>query len=113
MDYWMNEGLVGGNIFDFFEKWQPMSGEEIASELNTSRQHVSQLLKRIMEKIYNRERIEHKELTPFEVANHIQEILGVNQRDESEVKKFYKLFPPKIRAQIESDGREWKRKYYR
>ncbi len=108
----LNE-LLGGNIFDFFEKYQPMSGREIAEELNTSRQHISQQLKRIMSKLYTRFCYENKELSPFEIAVLMAEVLGVNQRAESEVMKFFKLLPPAARLKIKNDGRKWMEIYER
>jgi len=93
-----------GNIFDYYEKLVPMSGEQIAQELNTTRQNISSVLKRTMTKIYNRVQRENLEMSPFEVVVYISEILGVNQRGEQEISKFFKLFPPEIRQQIIEDG---------
>lgn len=103
----------GGNIFDFYQKDHPMSGQEIAAELNTSRQHISQQLKRILAKLVVRFSFENKELSPFEVVVYMIEVLGINQRDESEVKKFFKLLPLEAQKKIANDGRKWLETYER
>ena len=107
---WTNQRL-GGNIFEYFQKDHPMTGEEIATELNTSRQHISQQLKKIMERAYNHVKVNNKDMTPFKIAVRLAVVFGINQRDENEVKKFFKLFPMEVRAKIKDDGKKVMVKY--
>ena len=103
----------GANIFNYFQKLAPMTGEEIADELVCTRQNVSRILKELMFKIFKKVRLLNRDKTPFEVATIMFEMLGVNQRQENEIVKFYTLFPPKLRKEIEEDGKRILDKYRR
>jgi hypothetical protein len=111
----METEYTGANIFDtdYFAKFRPMTGEEIAEEENTTRQNISRVLKDAMGKVYYKTRHLNEKLTPFETATFILEMFGVNQRGKSEIAKFFKLFPPDIRAEIENDGKRIMDKYRR
>jgi len=69
----------GANIFDapFFVKDAIMDGEEIAAEFGTTRQNVSRILKDALAKFYLKVKILNKEMTPFEIATCMMEMLGV------------------------------------
>lgn len=79
---------------------EEMSGAEIAKELGISRQAVSNTLKRGLKKLYMELKKENK-TDPFETATSLA--IGLNV-DDSEYKKFFKLFPPDIRKEIEADA---------
>jgi len=81
----------------------PMDGQEIATELGITRQAVSNLLKRGMEKFYREVQKMDREWGPFDVSCAMMKMLNVGHNYE-EIKKFYKLFPPKIRKEIEDDA---------
>lgn len=84
-----------------------MSGAEIAKELGISRQAVSNTLKRAMKKVYIETRKIDKS-SPFEAAVIMSQIFDQGDQD---IKKFFKLFPPDIRKEIEADAKKklgWK-----
>jgi len=86
---------------------EQMSGAAIAKELGISRQAVSNTLKRAMKKAYIEARKIDKS-SPFEAAVILSQIFD---QGEDDIKKFFKLFPPDIRKEIEADAREklgWK-----
>jgi len=83
-----------------------MSGADIARELGISRQAVSQALKRAMGKMYEAYKKEMK-TSPFETAVSIAIGLEV---DDDDFNKFFKLFPPATRKEIEEDSKHLIRK---
>ena len=85
----------------FEEEVLAKTGAEIAKELGISRQAVSQTLKRAMAKVYVETKKVEKGWGPFEVAAAMSIMFNV---DEVEMSKFFKLFPPKIRKEIEDDA---------
>ena len=80
---------------------EQMNGAEIAKELGISRQAVSQTIKRGLVKMYDA-LMKENSTGPFETAVNLA--IGLNVDDE-EYKKFFKLFPPKIRTSIEDDAK--------
>jgi DNA-binding CsgD family transcriptional regulator len=89
-------------ILEKTEISEQMSGAEIAKELGISRQAVSNTLKRAMKKVY----IETRKLekwSPFEAAVAMSQMFN---QDEQDMKKFFRLFPPDIRKEIEADAKE-------
>lgn len=95
---------------EWLEKPYPMNGEEIAVVLDYSRQNVSQLLKRSMGKCFLFLSRTQKDMTPFEIAILMSKMfnIGLDPEDtnESEVRKFFKLFPVNIRRKIKKDAAE-------
>jgi DNA-binding transcriptional regulator GbsR (MarR family) len=83
---------------------KPMTGAEIARELNISRQAVSNNLKRAMTKVYTEVKKGEPSWGAFETAVAMSQMFGVEQDSPEELKKFFKLFPPKIRKEIEADA---------
>lgn len=81
--------------------FEEMTGAEIGRELGITRQAVSNTLKRALGKIYNELLKQHKDWTPLDAAVSIALYLD---RGEEDMKKFFKLFPPKIRKEIEADA---------
>lgn len=106
-----NNSYEGADIFNFFQKEHTMTGEEIADELNCTRQNISRILKEVMFKVFKKIQRINRGKTPFEVATIMLEMLGVNQREENEIVKFFTLFPPKLRTEIEEDGERILAKY--
>jgi len=96
---------------DILFESNPMTGAQIAKELNITRQAVSNTLKRSLDKAF----VEAKKIDStwdnFTVAVVLSQIFGVNQDSEEELKKFFKLFPPKVRKMIEQDGAKRLSKY--
>ena len=83
---------------------RPMTGAQIARELGITRQAVSNNLKRAMTKVYVEVNKTEKDWGPFEVAVAMSQMFGVEQDSPEELKKFFKLFPPKLRKEIETDA---------
>lgn len=77
-----------------------------------TRQHISNLLKSSLRKVYNCVR-RGKNLSPFEIACQMLYILGIGERGPEEIEKFFKLFPPDLRRKIITDGREKNRRTMR
>jgi len=80
--------------------WEEMSGAEIAKDLGISRQAVSNTLKRAMKKAF----IEAKKIEDwgaFETAVAMSVMFG---QGEGDLNKFFRLFPPDIRKEIEADA---------
>jgi DNA-binding transcriptional regulator GbsR (MarR family) len=86
-------------------KRRPMNGAEIAEVLKISRMGVSQTLKRAIKKIFLTLKKSNKHLDPFDVAVMMSELLFVSLDSESEVNKFFNLFPANIKEEIERHGR--------
>ena len=69
---------------------KPMSGAEIAEELNITRQDVSQILKRAMEKIFYQVKNNDRSVSDFDVMSEMALMLNVEQSQE-EFCKFFRL----------------------
>ena len=82
---------------------KPMNGSEIAEALGITRQAVSNILKRAMKKFYDQVAIMDTQWGPFDRSCAMMRMLGVDNNIE-EIKKFYMLFPPEIRDEIEADA---------
>lgn len=78
-----------------------LDGSEIAKELKVTRQAISNVLKRAMEKFYIKTKQLDTSWDPFEVSCAMLRMLGVANNTE-DIKKFYNLFPPQIRNEIEA-----------
>ena len=83
-----------------------MDGSEIAEELGVTRQAVSNVLKRAMTKFYNKTKELDRGWDAFEVSCAMMRMLGVANNTE-DIKKFYNLFPPAIRVEIEKNALEF------
>jgi len=81
-----------------------MSGEEIAQELGTTRQYISNTLKSAMTKVFDNAQKQFPDLGPYEVA---MELIKILQVDEEDVGNFYNLFPPRIRELIKKDAAKY------
>ena len=57
-----------------------------------------------MTKVYVDVRKTEKGWGPFETAVAMSQMFGVEQDSPEELKKFFKLFPPKLRKEIETDA---------
>jgi predicted transcriptional regulator len=80
-----------------------MNGADIAREIGITRQAVSNILKKAMGKVYIEVGKLDKTMKPFEISCMMLRILDVPS-DSDEIKKFYNLFPPKIKKEIEKDA---------
>ena len=111
-DYFNESDQVDFNLDQLFEaeivkmgKFErPMTGAQIARELGITRQAVSNNLKRAMTKVYAEVSKTEKDWGPFETAVAMSQMFGVEQDSPEELKKFFKLFPPKLRKEIEQDA---------
>ena len=83
---------------------EQLTGAEIATSLNISRQAVSQTLKRGLKKIFDELKKENKDSDAFEIAIGIAH--GLDIMDEREYEKFFRLFPPATRKEIEEAARK-------
>lgn len=89
-----------------FEKMPEMSGADIAKELGITRQAVSNTLKRAMGKVFQEMKKQNKDMTPFEIA--VSMAVGWEAANTTaEMKKFFKLFPPKVRKEIETSAADY------
>lgn len=82
---------------------RPMDGSAIAIKLGITRQAVSNILKRAMKKYYEQTKKMDPEWGPFDCSCAMMRMLGVANNAE-EIKKFYNLFPPDVRDEIEQDA---------
>ena len=87
-----------------------MSGAEIANDIyeqtgiKTTRQNISNALKRAMKKFFLRLSREESELRPFEVATKMFDMICRNDKKiRKNVDMFFRLFPKEIRRTIEND----------
>jgi len=111
-DYFNESDQVDFNLDQLFEAevadmggfQRPMTVAQIARELGITRQAVSNNLKRAMSKVYVEVRNTEKSWGPFEVGVAMSQMFGVEQDSQEELKKFFKLFPPKLRKEIETDA---------
>jgi len=84
-----------------FTKNIPKTGAEIAKELGITRQAVSNTLKRAMGKAFEVMKKENKDMDAFEVAAMMA--MGWDAANTvAEMKKFFTLFPPAVRKEIET-----------
>ena len=92
-----------------YEQNTPMSGEEIAQALydqgitkkKITRQAVSNTLKRAMDKVFKEMKKSNPDLDAFEIAAALATGWGA-ANTVAEMKKFFTLFPPKLRKEIEA-----------
>jgi len=111
-DYFSESEQVDFNLDQLFEAEvvsrggfeRPMTGAQIARELGITRQAVSNNLKRAISKVYAEVKKTESGWGPFEAAVAMSQMFGVEQDSPEELKKFFKLFPPKIRKEIEEDA---------
>lgn len=96
--------LFEAEVVDMGGFERPMTGAQIARELGITRQAVSNNLKRAMSKVYAEVKKTEKGWGPFETAVAMSQMFGVEQDSPEELKKFFKLFPPKLRKEIEQDA---------
>jgi len=98
----MKSFLKGNN--KMFRK--PMSGSEIAKELGVTRQAISNVLKRSLNKVFKEVKKRHiKECgvipNNFEIISEMVTMFNVEGKD---IKKFYRMFSMDIKRKIEKDA---------
>lgn len=82
---------------------RPKDGAAIAKDLGITRQAVSNILKRSMKKFYMKMKELDPEWGPFDCSCAMLRMFGIENSAE-EIKKFYNLFPPDVRKEIERDA---------
>jgi hypothetical protein len=82
----------------------PMSGAEIEKELGVTRQNVSQILKRALNKCYIHVKKMDGNMSPFEIANYMAQMFDIQKSDDLD--KFFSLFPPKLKEIIKESALE-------
>ena len=102
---------------DFLEKnvrnapyFAPFTGTEIANHLEITRQDASQTLKRALRKVFHYLKKTDSELSDFEIASYMAQLFHVDNKNQKEIKKFFKLFPKDIKRQIKNTAMELVRK---
>jgi len=89
---------------------EKMSGFDVSKKLGITKMGVSKILTRSLAKVFDETKKLDKNWNNFEAAVALAQIIGVDQSSETELKKFFKLFPPKIKAKIEEDASKLMRK---
>jgi DNA-binding transcriptional regulator LsrR (DeoR family) len=84
----------------------PMDGEAIAHDLGITRQAVSQMIKRALNKCYSKVSKMNRDMSPFKRTCLLMSIFNIV--DDEEAKKFIKLFPQNIRRDIIKDAANYK-----
>ena len=87
-----------------FKTGIPMNSADIAKNLKVSRSAVSQSLKRSIKKIYDRLSNKNKSLSSIEIICIMAELFNV--KSQLEYKKFFNLFPEKVKGEVYDDARE-------
>jgi len=83
---------------------EKMSGSDVGKKLGITKMGVSKILTRSLGKMFDETKKLDKTWNNFEVAVSLAQIIGVDKSSPEELKKFFKLFPPKIRTSIEADA---------
>lgn len=105
----INEAGTDSILPGGYKQETPMSGEEIAQALfdqgitkkKITRQAVSNTLKRAMDKVFTAMKKANPDMDDFEIAASLAAGWGA-ANTVAEMQKFFKLFPPKIRKEIEA-----------
>ncbi len=84
-----------------------MNGEEIATALGVTRQNVSNVLKRAMKKVYFAVGDLDRSWSPFQVSAVMAQMFRITI--QSDMTKFFALFPPDIKEEIELDAKRFVR----
>lgn len=83
-----------------FVKMPEKSGADIAKELGITRQAVSNTLKRALKKVFTEMKKQNPEWDAFQIAVALAQGWET-ANTAAEMKKFFKLFPPAVRKEIE------------
>jgi DNA-binding transcriptional regulator LsrR (DeoR family) len=84
---------------------KPMTGSEIARELDITRQAVSQTLKSGIRKMYNEVLRTKIADTPFDAICALMYGFNLHEASQEEVVDFLFLLPNDIRREVEKDAR--------
>lgn len=84
---------------------KPMTGSEIARELNITRQAVSQTLKSGVRKMYNEILKQDFADTPFDALVAMMYGFNLHEASHEEIVDFFFLLPNDIRREIKKDAR--------
>lgn len=77
-------------------------GQDIADEIGTSRQNVSNIIKRAMRKLFKQYRQAFPDLSDFEVCVLAMEDFGIEINTKN-----YNCFPPDIKNLVEESALSW------
>jgi hypothetical protein len=102
----LEDGPCIHNIWEHFYRLPPMTGEKIAQELGQTRANVSRMLKKIFKNTYDMVHIWEPSYSPFDIGVHMAQMFGVDFSLDTEVKKFFRLFPLDLKELIENDGKD-------
>lgn len=87
-----------------------LTGTEIANNLEITRQDASQTLKRALRKVFIYLRKSDSDLSDFEIASYMAQMFHVDNKNQKEMRKFFKLFPKDLKRQIKNTAMELIRK---
>lgn len=114
--FFLDEHIIGPKRkklprdFIVFETGKAMTGTQVSEELGVSRMAVSQSLKNAFKKIYMLLKKKNRHYDPFDIAVTMSEILRVSLDNETEVNKFFNLFPAEIKKEIKNHAKTRYRK---
>jgi len=80
-----------------------MTNVEIAKELGTTKQYITNTIKSALRKIYKNIKEDHEEFSPFEIFQAMALALGVEKQKDLSI--FFGLMPPELRKKIKEDAR--------
>ena len=92
--------------FVVFLTGKSMSGTDVSEELHVSRMAVSQSLKNSFKKIYHLLKKYNRHLDPFDIAVTMSQLFCVSFDCDSEVNKFFNLFPSEIKKEIKTYAKD-------
>lgn len=81
-----------------YETDKHLVGEDIAKCLGLSKQSISKILRKAIEKLYIGIRGQNKNFGEFETVSLMAEMFGVKTQDE--YRRFYKLFSNEIKSKV-------------
>lgn len=82
----------------------PMSGAQIAREMNITRQAVSYTIRKSMGKLYHHVLDNKLADGPFNTILYLMITLGVTNSDINDIQQFLKLFDKKIIAEVKEEA---------
>jgi predicted transcriptional regulator len=87
-----------------YETGKHMSGTEIANRLDITRSAVSQILKRSIKSIYFKLKNRYRNYSTTQIVGIMACVFNV--KTDMEYKKFFRLFPEKIKGEINDEARK-------
>lgn len=78
-----------------------MTLQEIARDINTSKQNVNQILKRALRKVFKKMKKLNPEMLSFDLILNLAKTLNITK--EKDILNFFNDFPADVRQEIEND----------